>query len=256
MKRVRNDTETLPRHTHHAHPRTNRPRRSVPRASSSLLASRSRSWRSLRPARGGSAPRDVPIGAPGPPAGGNGAIRTRGTRRLRRHVLPGEAAAGCDSRPRGLRRHRVRDPAGARLLIATGASPTVAQMLAQIGNGLGPPRGPPAASPRTSPRPPMRIPAAPDWPRRRYRSPSPACCPQSCWCSRSSARSGLDSPPSSPSLGGGRPDDRRAAALRVRFDEGELWGVAAGLRWGAGLRAVDARSGLAVRPHRPGGRRH
>ena len=162
-----------------------------------------------------SKPHDVPIGAAGPMAAGIGLgtppwvgsrrhPRAARSRRVRGHLLPGEAALRDAIRNRdvyggisfgaGPNVAGQAAPEGRTLLIATGGSPMVAQMLTQIGNGI-PSRPACRCTPRTSPRRPPTTRAAPAWQRRRCRSPWPACCPRSRSSCSSSARCGRASPP-------------------------------------------------------------
>ena len=190
-------TDTVPRHTHTQHPCTNLPQRSARPASSRCSRSRSRSSRS-RSRCLPHAPRRTPC---------------RSARRARRrpadksprpwtsrHPAPSRSPT-TPARPHcGTRSATVTStaasrsaPTGGSLLIATGASPMVAQMLTQIGNGIAQHAGVPlrhrgsgpADRRRSARRRAGRIRAA-DHPGRT------AACDRR-WCSRSSARSGPDS---------------------------------------------------------------
>ena len=184
-------TQTVPKHTHHASPVHEPPAAiratgiivvltvalAVVAIAFALPAVRSR-------------PHDVPIGAAGPQAA-SGRIADM----LEQHApgafdityYPGEAALREAIRNRDVYGGVSFGPDGRALLVATGGSPMVAQMLTQVGNGIGQrPAEPPGrrhqthchCGPRTWPRRPPPIHGGPGWPRRRYRSPWPACCRQ------------------------------------------------------------------------------
>ena len=223
-----------------------------------------------------SKPHDVPIGAAGPMAAGSGP----GTPPLGRGVAdileqhapgaftvtyyPGEAALRDAIRNRdvyggisfgaGPNVAGQAAPEGRTLLIATGGSPMVAQMLTQIGNGICPADRPVRCTPRTSPRRPPTTRAAPAWPRRRCRSPWPACCPRSrsCLLLKREVWTRFTAAVVFAAVAG----TGIAALLRYVFGsiDQNIWGVAAGLTLGLlaaglsmlGLGSLFGRFGLAI----------
>ena len=154
-----------------------------------------------------SKPHDIPIGAAGPMAA-SGQVADI----LEQHApgvfaityYPGEAALRDAIRNRdvygGISFGAGADvagqaaPEGRTLLIATGGSPMVAQMLTQIGNGIAQQAGVPLHTEDLAP-PTADDPRGAGWPLRRCRSPWPACCPRSPWCCCSSAKCGRASSP-------------------------------------------------------------
>src|SRR5829696_2093247 len=104
---------------------------------------------------------------------------------------PGEAALRDAIHNRDVYGGISLGPDGRSLLIATGGSPVVAQMLTQIGNGIAQQAHVPLRTEDLAP-PTGAVRA---WPRRRCRSPWPACCQRSPWCCCSSARCGRASRP-------------------------------------------------------------
>ena len=207
-----------------------------------------------------SKPHDIPIGAAGPMAA-SGQVADI----LEQHApgvfaityYPGEAALRDAIRNRdvygGISFGDGADvagqaaPEGRTLLIATGGSPMVAQMLTQIGNGIAQQAGVPLHTEDLAP------PTADD--------------PRGAGVAASALPITLAGLLPAIALvlllkrevwtrfiaavvfaAGGGHDDRRAAALRVRLDRPELLGRRGRAHpWTAGRRAVDAGSGLAVR---------
>jgi hypothetical protein len=144
------NTDTLPRYAHHASPVREPPAAiraagivvtlavaiAVVAIAFALPAARSK-------------PHDVPIGAAGPQAA-SGQVADL----LERHApgsfaltyYPGEAALRDAIRNRDVYGGISFGPDGRKLLIATGASPAVAQMLTQLGNGIAQQAGVPLAT--------------------------------------------------------------------------------------------------------------
>jgi hypothetical protein len=153
-------TQTVPRHTHHASP-VHEPPAAI-RATGIIvvltvaLAVVAIAF-ALPAAR--SKPHDVPIGAAGPQAA-SGQMADL----LEQHApgafdityYPGEAALREAIHNRDVYGGISFGPDGRALLVATGGSPMVAQMLTQIGNGIGQRSGG-AAGPATSGTVPLRI---------------------------------------------------------------------------------------------------
>ncbi len=145
-------TQALPdtRHTHHASPAHEPPAAiratGVVVALTVVLAIIAIAF-ALPAAR--TAPHDVPIGVAGPQAaGGLGSPQGRGVAAMLDKQAPGAFAVtyypGEDALRDAIRNRDVYGgisfgPAGRNLLIATGGSPMIAQMLTQIGNGIGAP---------------------------------------------------------------------------------------------------------------------
>jgi hypothetical protein len=195
-------SQTVPRHTHQAPPVHEPPAAiratGIIVALAAVLAIVAIAF-ALPAAR--TAPRDVPIGAAGPQAASGqvaAILDQQAPGAFAITYYPGEAALRDAIRNRDVYGGIAFGPDGRSLLIATGGSPMIAQMLTQIGNGIAAHAGVPL---RTED---LATPTKDD-PRGAGLAASalpitlPACCPQSRWCSRSSARSGRDSPPWSPS---------------------------------------------------------
>ena len=165
---------------------------------------------------------------------------------------PGEAALRAAIRDREVYGGISFGPDGRTLLIATGGSPIVAQLLTQVGNGIAQQAGVPLRTEDLAP------PTADD-PRGAGLAASalpitwPVCCRRSRWCWCSSARCGPGSRRWSCSPGG-RWTIAALLRLRVRLDRSELLGrrrrtdagvLAAGL-FMLGLGSLFGRVGLAL----------
>jgi hypothetical protein len=133
-------TQSLPQHTHHA-TRTHQPPAAL-RATGIVLALAAviaivAIAFALPAAR--SAPHDVPIGAAGPQAAGGqvaDALEHNAPGAFKLTYYPGEAALRDAIRNRDVYGGISFGAEGPTLFTATGASPTVAQLLTQVGNGI------------------------------------------------------------------------------------------------------------------------
>jgi hypothetical protein len=151
-------TDTVPRHTHHASPLHQPP--AAIRATgivlglTVVLAIVAIAF-ALPAAR--TAPHDVPIGAAGPQAASGQVakiLEEKSPGAFAITYFPGEAALRDAIRNRDVYGGIAFGPDGRSLLIATGGSPMVAQMLTQIGSGMGHRAG--GAGPATSDTVPLR----------------------------------------------------------------------------------------------------
>ena len=253
-------TDTVPRHTHHAPP-VHEPPAAI-RATGIVvvltvaLAIVAIAF-ALPAAR--TAPHDVPIGAAGPQAASGqvaAILEKQAPGAFAITYYPGEAALRDAIRNRDVYGGIAFGPDGRSLLIATGGSPMVAQMLTQIGNGIAQHAGVPL----------------------RHRGPRPT-------DHRDPRGAGLAASALPITLAGLLPAIALVFVLKrevwTRFAavvvfagvagvtiaallryvlgsiDAELLGrrrrADAGRRWPAGL--IDARAGVAVRPGRPGDRR-
>ena len=133
-------TQSLPSHTHHAAP-THEPPAALRAAGlvavlTVVIALVAIAF-ALPAAR--SKPHDVPIGAAGPQAASGHVadlLEQNAPGAFEITYYPGEAALRDAIRNRDVYGGISFGPQGAALLIATGASPTVAQLLSQVGNGI------------------------------------------------------------------------------------------------------------------------
>ena len=133
-------TQSLPSHTHHAAP-THEPPAALRAAGlvavlTVVIALVAIAF-ALPAAR--SKPHDVPIGAAGPQAASGqvaGLLEQNAPGAFEITYYPGEAALRDAIRNRDVYGGISFGPQGRTLLIATGASPTVAQLLSQVGNGI------------------------------------------------------------------------------------------------------------------------
>ena len=133
-------TQSLPRHTHHAAP-THEPPAAL-RATGlvavlTVVIALVAIAFALPAAR--SKPHDVPIGAAGPQAASGQVadlLEQNAPGAFEITYYPGEAALRDAIRNRDVYGGISFGPQGRTLLIATGASPTVAQLLSQVGNGI------------------------------------------------------------------------------------------------------------------------
>lgn len=133
-------TDTVPRHTHHSSPAHEPPAAlratGIVVALTVVLAIVAIAF-ALPAAR--TAPHDVPIGAAGPQAASGqvaAILEQQAPDAFAITYYPGEAALRDAIRNREVYGGIAFGPDGRSLLIATGASPMVAQMLTQIGNGI------------------------------------------------------------------------------------------------------------------------
>ena len=134
------NTDTVPRHTHHASPLHQPPAAvratGIVLALTVVLAIVAIAF-ALPAAR--TAPHDVPIGAAGPQAASGQVakiLEEKSPGAFAITYFPGEAALRDAIRNRDVYGGIAFGPDGRSLLIATGGSPMVAQMLTQIGNGI------------------------------------------------------------------------------------------------------------------------
>ena len=133
-------TESLQSHTHHAAPAHELPAAvratGIVTALALVIAIVAIAF-ALPAAR--STPHDVPIGAAGPQAAGGAVadmLEQKAPGAFQITYYPGEAALREAIRNRDVYGGISFGPDGRTLLIATGASPTVAQLLNQVGNGI------------------------------------------------------------------------------------------------------------------------
>lgn len=133
-------TESLPRHTHHATPAHEPPAAlratGIVAVLAVVIAIVAIAF-ALPAAR--SKPHEVPIGAAGPQAASGQVadmLEQNAPGAFEITYYPGEAALRDAIRNRDVYGGISFGPEGRTLLIATGASPTVAQLLSQVGNGI------------------------------------------------------------------------------------------------------------------------
>lgn len=133
-------TDTIPRHTHHASP-VHEPPAAIRAAGIVVVLTVVLAIFAIAFALPAThtAPREVPIGAAGPQSAGGGvvaALDKQAPGAFEVTYYPGEAALREAIRNRDIYGGIAFGPDGRSLLIATGGSPMVAQMLTQIGNSI------------------------------------------------------------------------------------------------------------------------
>lgn len=133
-------TKSLPRHTHHA-AKTHEPPAAFRAAGVVAVLAVAITLVAIAFAlpAARSKPHDVPIGAAGPQAASGqvaGILEQNAPGAFDITYYPGEAALRDAIRNRDVYGGISLGPEGRTLLIATGASPTVAQLLSQVGNGI------------------------------------------------------------------------------------------------------------------------